>query len=132
MKWFRKLRIKILRLFGRDEMSLGRVHGTLAIVEGFDKLTLYVNADPMRLTAGLVQVQKMLKTWTDTTTAKQRKEIALSYASVMFGEDQAKKLLAFYHNDPACVLNVCAQYFKRTLSRLITKAQKRMKDIETL
>ena len=38
-----------MRLFGRDEMSLGRVHGSLVIKEGFDKLTLYVDADAMRL-----------------------------------------------------------------------------------
>lgn len=128
-KWIRNLRRKILRLFGRDELSLGRVHGSLVIVEGFDRLTLKVNADPMRLTAGLVQVQKLLKTWTDKTTEKQKKEIALTYAAVLFGEEQAKKLLEFYHNDPACVVNVCAQYFARTLSRLINKAQKRMHEI---
>lgn len=131
-RWLRNMRRRILRLFGRDELSLGRVHGTLAIIEGFDKLTLKVNEDPMRLTAGLVQVQKMLKTWTEKSTEKQKKEIALSYAAVIFGKEQATKLLDFYHGDPACVVNVCAQYFARTLSRLINKAQKRMKDIEAI
>lgn len=131
-KFLRNMRRRFLRLFGRDELSLGRVHGTLAIVEGFDKLTLKVNADPMRLTAGLVQVQKNLKSWNDKTTEKQKKEIALSYAAVIFGTEQAKQLLDFYHGDAACVINVCAQYFARTLSRLINKAQKRMHEIKTM
>lgn len=131
-KRLKNLRRKILRLFGRDELSLGRVHGSLVITEGFDKLVLKVDADPMRMTAGLVQTQKLLKTWTETTTAKQRRDIALTYAGVIFGTEQAKRLLDFYHGDPACVINVCAQYFARTLSRLINKAQKRMKDIETV
>lgn len=130
--WMRNLRSKFLRLFRRDEMSLGRVHGTLVITEGFDKLVLKVNEDPMRLTAGLVQVQKVLKTWTDKTTEKQKRDIAMTYASVIFGTEQAKKLLDFYHGDAACVINVCAQYFARTLSRLINKAQKRMKYAETV
>lgn len=128
--WLRKLRRKFMRLFRRDEMSLGRVHGTLVITEGFDKLTLKVNEDPMRLTAGLVQVQRLLKTWTEKTTEKQKKDIALTYSTVIFGTEQAKKLLDFYHGDAACVINVCAQYFARTLSRLINKAQKRMKDAQ--
>lgn len=128
--WLRNVRRRFLRLFRRDEMSLGRVHGTLVITEGFDKLTLKVNEDPMRLTAGLVQVQRLLKTWTEKTTEKQKKDIALTYATVIFGTEQAKKLLDFYHGDAACVINVCAQYFARTLSRLINKAQKRMKDAQ--
>ena len=128
--WLRNVRRRFLRLFRRDEMSLGRVHGTLVITEGFDKLTLKVNEDPMRLTAGLVHVQRLLKTWTEKTTEKQKKDIALTYATVIFGTEQAKKLLDFYHGDAACVINVCAQYFARTLSRLINKAQKRMKDAQ--
>ena len=129
--WLRNVWRKFMRLFRRDEMSLGRVHGTLVITEGFDKLTLKVNEDPMRLTAGLVQVQRLLKTWTEKTTEKQKKDIALTYATVIFGTEQAKKLLDFYHGDAACVINVCAQYFARTLSRLINKAQKRIKDAQT-
>lgn len=132
MKLFRKIKRTFLRLFKIDELSLGRVHGTLVIREGFDKLTLKVNADPMRLTAGLVQVQKLLKSWDEKTTEKRKREIALAYAAVMFGEEQAKKLLEFYCNDPACVINVCAQYFGKTLSRLINKAQKKMKDAEAV
>lgn len=128
--WLRNVRRKLMRLFRRDEMSLGRVHGTLVITEGFDKLTLKVNEDPMRLTAGLVHVQRLLKTWTEKTTEKQKRDIALTYATVIFGTEQAKKLLDFYHGDAACVINVCAQYFARTLSRLINKAQKRMKDAQ--
>lgn len=133
MKNFKKIkgqiRRKILRLFGRDEMSLGRVHGTLCIKEGFDKLTLYVDSEPMRLTSALVQVSADMKKWGDKTTPKQQKEIALKFAATMFGDEQAQKLLDFYHGNAACVVNVCAQYFSGTLSKLINKAQSRLDEI---
>lgn len=127
-KWLRQMKTRVLRLFGRDVLSLGRVHGTLVIKEGFDKITLYVDADPMRLTAGLVQANREIQKWSDKATPKQRKEMALDFASVMFGREQAQKLMDFYHGDATCVVSVCAQYFSGTLSRLINKAQRRINE----
>lgn len=108
------------------EMSLNRVHDTVSIREGDDRLVLRVDVDPMRITAGLVQARQMMQQWTDKTPKKQQKEYALFFAGVIFGEEQAKQLLDFYHGNPGCVVNVCGRYFSERLRGLIEKAQKKL------
>lgn len=114
-------------MFRHYSMTLNRVHDTVVIREGEEKLKLFVDADPMRMTAGLVQAQQTMQKWTDKTPAKTQREYALLFAGVIFGEEQAKQLLAFYHNNPGCVVNVCGQYFSERLRGLIEKAQRKAK-----
>lgn len=109
------------------KISLNRIHDTVRISEGTDKLTLHVDSDPMRVIAGLNEAQRRLKTITEETSEEDRNKIALYFASVMFGEGQAKDLMDFYHDDAACVINVCGKYFQGRLAKLIEKAQKKMK-----
>ena len=112
-------------MFGKNTLSLGRVYDTINIREGGEKLTLHVNADPSRIVVGLAQAQKQLVTIDENTTDEEREKIALFFASVIFGEEQAKKLLDYYYGDSSCVVAVCGQYFSKRLSKLITKSQKR-------
>ena len=61
------------------------------------------------------------------TEKKTKRELLLDFfAGVIFGEEQAKALLDFYHNNAGCVVNVCGQYFSNRLRGLIEKAQKKM------
>ena len=110
---------------GNNTLSLGRVYDTIIIREGKEKLVLHVNADPNRIVVGLAQAQKQLVTINDETTAEERERIALFFAGVIFGEEQARQLLDYYYGESACVVAVCGQYFSKRLSKLITKAQKR-------
>ena len=112
-------------MFGNNTLSLGRVYDTVTIREGGEKLTLHVNADPSRIVVGLSQAQKQLVTIDENTTDEEREKIALFFASVIFGEEQAQKLLDYYYGDSSCVVAVCGQYFSKRLSKLITKSQKR-------
>lgn len=112
-------------MFGKNTLSLGRVYDTVTIREGVEKLTLHVNADPSRIVVGLSQAQKQLVTINEETTDEEREKIALFFAGVIFGEEQAQKLLDYYYGESACVVAVCGQYFSKRLSKLITKAQKR-------
>ena len=114
-------------MFGNNTLTLGRVYDTVTIREGGEKLNLHVNADPSRIVVGLSQAQKRLVTINEETTDEERKEIALFFAGVIFGEEQAQKLLDYYYGDSSCVVAVCGQYFSRRLSKLITKAQKKTK-----
>ena len=114
-------------MFRHYSMTLNRVHDTVVIREGDEKLKLSVDADPMRMTAGLMQAQQVMQKWTDKTPAKTQREYALFFAGVIFGEEQAKQLLAFYHNNAGCVVNVCGQYFSERLRGLIEKAQRKGK-----
>lgn len=107
------------------KISLNRIHDTVRITEGADDLTLKVNADPMRMVVGLNAAQERLKALTDASTAEEQRNEAVFFASVIFGQEQAEALLEFYRDDPACVINVCGQYFSKRLAKLIAKAQKK-------
>ena len=117
------------KLFRRNEVSLHRIHHTVIINENGEKLKLVVNADPMRLVAGLTLAQKKL---TDTVnketepTAEEMRDAAESLSAVLFGKEQTEKLFEFYAGDSACVINICGQIFKDQLTDKITKAQKKM------
>lgn len=118
-----------MKLFRRtNEVTLNRIHHTVTVNENGEKLKLVVNADPMRLVAGLNKAQQKLK---DTMknpepTEAEIRDAAEFFSAVLFGKDQTEKLMEFYANDGACVINVCGQIFKDQLTRKITAAQKKM------
>ena len=108
-------------------LSLHRVHDTVRIREGNESLRLVVDGDPMRMVAGLNQAQKMLVLINDETPEEEKHTTAEYFATVIFGKEQAAQLMTFYRDDALCVVNVCGQYFKDRLNKLITKAQKKSK-----
>ena len=111
------------------KITLNRVHDTVKINENGETLTLTVNADPMRLVAGLNKAQEKLSFLVNGNepTNEQMQDAAEYFAAVIFGNEQAKQLMAFYANDAACVINVCGTYFRERLGDKISKIQKRMK-----
>lgn len=112
-------------MFRKNEISLNRVHDTVRVREGQERLTLRVDGDAMRMVAGLNAAQKRLQAITEGTPEDEINSAALYFAGVMFGEAQAKALLEFYRGDAGCVVNVCGRYFSGRLARLIERAQKR-------
>ena len=114
-------------MFGRYKMTLNRVHDIIEIRECEEKLTLTVNGDSMRMVAGLNKAQKKMQEINDETPDDEVKSVADYFASVIFGHEQAKKLMAFYADDPGCVISVCGQYFKERLAGRIAKVQKKLK-----
>jgi hypothetical protein len=115
-------------LFKKEyEMTLNRVHDNVVIREGDETLKLTVNGDSMRIVAGLNKAQQKIKDLTDDSTDEQVKECAEYFAAVIFGKEQAAKIMAFYADDPACVISVCGRYFKDRLAGKITQVQKKMK-----
>ena len=113
--------------FKTHELTLNRVHDRVAIKEGDERLELRVDADPMRMVAGLTEAQRRLKTVTEDMGDEEKTGIAQYFAGVIFGTDQAAKLLDFYHGDAACVIMICGQYFSGRLANLIDKAQRKIK-----
>lgn len=109
------------------EISLNRIHDNIRIREGNDTLNLSVDADAMRMVAGLNKARNLLQSITDKTTEEQRNEAARYFAAVIFGDEQAGKLMDFYRGDAGCVINVCGQYFAKRLSGIIAKVQKKSK-----
>lgn len=109
------------------KLTLNRVHDVVTIKEGDEKITLTVNGDSMRMVAGLTKAQQKMKDITPETPDEQVRETAEYFAAVIFGKEQAEKLMAFYADDPGSVITVCGQYFKQRLAAKITKAQKRIR-----
>ena len=107
------------------EISLNRVHDRLRVREGNETFELRVDGDAMRMVAGLNEAQARLKTITTESTEDELRAIALHFAGVMFGEEQANELMEFYGGDAACVINICGRYFSDRLARLIERTQKR-------
>jgi hypothetical protein len=114
--------------FGRGyEMTLNHIHDTITVREGNERLKLIVSGDSMRMVAGLNKAQKKMQELTEAATDEQITDCAEFFASVIFGQEQAKKLLQFYADDPASVITVCGRYFKERLADKIAKAQKKLK-----
>lgn len=109
------------------EMTLNRVHDNVTIREGDETLKLSVNGDSMRMIAGMNKANQKLQELTDDTPEDEVKEAAEYFAAVIFGREQAAQLMAFYADDPGCVISVCGQYFRDRLANKITKVQKKIK-----
>ena len=109
-------------------ISLNRVHDKITVSESGDELALHVNSDPGRIVAGLANAQARLQALAAVeTTEQEQRDAALAFAGAIFGTDQAKALLDFYHGDPGCVIGICGKYFNERLAKLVEKAQKRAK-----
>ena len=122
-----------MKLFRRGyEMTLNRVHDSVTVREGDEKLTLTVNGDAMRIVAGLNRAQAKMKEIDENAPDEAVIEAAEYFATVLFGKEQAAQLMAFYANDPGCVITVCGKYFRERLAEKITKAQKKLKNAETV
>ena len=109
------------------EVTLNRVHDNIVVRESGETLKLTVNGDSMRMVAGLNKAQKKMLELNDESSDEQVKECAEYFAAVIFGKEQAEKLMEFYADDPSCVITVCGQYFKERLAGKIAQAQKKMK-----
>lgn len=117
-----------MKLFRKGyEMTLNRVHDRITIREGEEKLDLTVSGDAMRIVAGLNKAQQKMKALTEESTDDEVMDAALYFAAVIFGKEQAEQLIAFYADDPGCVINVCGQYFKERLAGKIAAIQKKAK-----
>lgn len=117
MKWFHR---------GYD-MTLNRIKDTVRIRENDESLILNVNVDPMRIVSGLNKAQeKLIAVSKDGEPDKEAlQDVAEFFAGVIFGTEQAEKLMAFYDNDAESVVNVCGRYFRERLAKKITQAQKK-------
>jgi hypothetical protein len=115
-------------MFGKGyTMTLNRVHDKINLREGDEVLPLIVDGDSMRMVAGLGKAQAKLLELKDDSTDDEVKDAAEYFAAVIFGKEQAKKIMEFYADDPGCVISVCGQYFKDRLAGKISKIQKKIK-----
>ena len=109
----------------RYEVSLRRVRDTVRIREGDDAITLTVDGEAMRMVTALNAARQQMLGVTNETPAEAQQAAARTFATAIFGADQADTLMNFYNGDAACVINVCGRYFSDRLAGIIAKAQRR-------
>ena len=117
-------------MFGRKyTVTLNRVYDRITIAEGGDRLDLHVDSEPGRIVAALATANKSITALVESksTDETERRNAALAFAGAIFGTEQAKQILDFYHGDPTCVLNICSKYFNERLAHMIEKAQRQTK-----
>ena len=112
-------------MFKIFKITLNRVRDRIVIREGDDELPLTVDSDARTIMARLQKANKALSQINDDVTDEQRYNAAYGLAEAIFGKEQADKLMAFYNDDPRCVVTVCGIYFEKRLGKKITAAQKR-------
>ena len=114
-------------MFGKGyKMTLNRVHDRVTVKEGGERLTLTVDGDAMRMVAGLNKAQEKMKALTEESTDGEIREAAEYFASVLFGSEQARKLMEFYADDAGSVIAVCGKYFRERLADKISAQQKKL------
>ena len=106
-------------------ITLNRVRDHIIVREGTDELPLTVDSDARTIITRLQKANKALYEVNNDITDDAQYNAAYGLAEAIFGKEQADKLMAFYHDDPGCVVTVCGMYFEKRLAKKITAAQKR-------
>ena len=103
----------------RDERM---VHDKVAFAAGNEKIVLRVDKPGRQIIAELNKAKDIMSQVTNENMEETMDEAARAFAGALFGAEQADKLMKLYNN-PASVVNVCGQYFAKSLKKKITKAQ---------
>ena len=106
-------------------ITLNRVRDHIIVREGSDKLPLTVDCDARSIITRIQKANKALSEATGDITDESQYKAAYGLAEAIFGKEQADKLMAFYSDDPGCVVTVCGLYFEKRLAKKITAAQKK-------
>lgn len=102
------------------KMKSGRVRDRVQ----FDgDLILDVDSDAFRMMSNIYAAGEAISQLTPKSTTEDLSAAARAFAAAIFGHEQAKQLMDFYHGDATCVLNMCGKYFSLRLKSKITKAQ---------
>lgn len=104
-------------------VSLNRVMDHIAVKEGEEQLSLFVDDDANSLVRKLMQAKRLMDAVKADTTEEDKLKAAKTFASAIFGEDQTEQLALFYHDNAGSIAEVCSRYFDSRLAKMITKAQ---------
>ena len=104
-------------------MSLDRVRDKIDFAEGGERLTLHIDEDAPRLVTRITDAQRKIAELANNPTEDAMKDTATAFARAIFGNEQAEKIVQFYHEDFGAVLFICSKYFTERLSKKIAEKQ---------
>ena len=87
-------------------VSLGRrVRDRVMFADGGETIVLNVAGDAGKMVTALTNARDLLSAASgEESTQEERETAAMAFASAMFGDEQARKLLEFYDRDCASVI----------------------------
>ena len=107
-------------------ISTNHIRDKVAFVEGGEKLVLTVDVDPFGIVGQMNGVVEDLKKLNDSSSPDEVMRLSVELGNRMFGEEQTKKLVEFYHGDEKQLFSVLTRYFIERLNKLIVDAQKKI------
>ena len=90
-------------------------------------LVLRVDGDAWKMLFEVEAARQAAQSLKADSPEEDKKKAAMRFATAIFGENQAEKLMNFYHGDAGSMLGVCGQYINNRLIKKITRVQKRQK-----
>lgn len=125
MRWIKALIQKLKQLItGTYDVYSGHVQDKVRFDGG---LVLRVDGDAWKILFEVEAAGKAAQSLKADSPDEDKKKAAMRFATAIFGENQAEKLMNFYHGDAGSVLGVCGQYINNRLIKRITRVQKRQK-----
>lgn len=125
MLWIKALIQKLKQLItGTYDVYSGHVQDKVRFDGG---LVLRVDGDAWKMLFEVEAARQAAQSLKADSPEDDKKKAAMRFATAVFGENQAEKLMNFYHGDAGSVLGVCGQYINNRLIKRITRVQKRQK-----
>ena len=104
------------------EINTNRIHETVRLIAGNDRLELEINLDPMAFMGQMADIVEALRTVNEKDDNAIR-ELARDYAEVMLGKPQAIDFMAFYGGDGKPALMALSKIFNEAVNPKLTAAQ---------
>ena len=125
MRWIKALIQKLKQLItGTYDVYSGHVQDKVRFDGG---LVLRVDGDAWKMLFDVEAARQSAQSLKADSPEEDKKKAAMRFATAIFGENQAEKLMNFYHGDVGSVLGVCGQYINNRLIKRITRVQQRQK-----
>lgn len=104
------------------EINTNRIHETVRLVAGNDRLELDINLDPMIVMGGVNDVLETMKA-TDEKDSAGILKCARDFAILLLGADQADAFIKFYGGDGTAALSAVSRIFNEAVMPKLTAAQ---------
>lgn len=104
------------------EINTNRIHETVRLIAGNDKLLLEINLDPMATMGGVSDIMDKLNA-TKADDEDGIRKLAEDFAVLLFGKAQATEYMHFYGGEGVAALNAITKVFVEAIQPKLTAAQ---------
>lgn len=109
--------------FKKKEFTPYPVSDKVVFRNGERVVKLTVKSDGGAIILNLKKAYAKIQNLTENSTEADRLDAAKTLAAALFGHEQAQQIADLYDSDNIAIMNVCGDYFKTRLSKIISKVQ---------